>query len=69
MEIQKPHFCPICGKRYKNPNGLKYHKGHSPACEKYQRQQASSSAEPSSQSTNSSAQAAGLPETGDEMMM
>ncbi|ORY54832.1 uncharacterized protein BCR38DRAFT_415168 [Pseudomassariella vexata] len=33
MEKEKPHKCEYCNKRYKNLNGLKYHKSHSPACE------------------------------------
>ncbi|KAK4233838.1 hypothetical protein C8A03DRAFT_19157 [Achaetomium macrosporum] len=33
MEKQKPHKCEVCGKRYKNLNGLKYHKQHSPMCD------------------------------------
>ncbi|KAI1852087.1 hypothetical protein JX265_005925 [Neoarthrinium moseri] len=33
MEKEKPHKCEYCNKRYKNLNGLKYHKQHSPACE------------------------------------
>ena len=32
MEKEKPYKCEICGKRYKNLNGLKYHKTHSPLC-------------------------------------
>ena len=32
MEKSKPYKCEACGKRYKNLNGLKYHKSHSPAC-------------------------------------
>ncbi len=28
IEKDKPHRCEICGKRYKNLNGLKYHRGH-----------------------------------------
>lgn len=32
MEKEKPYKCDICGKRYKNLNGLKYHKGHSTPC-------------------------------------
>lgn len=32
MEKEKPFCCDICGKRYKNLNGLKYHKGHSAPC-------------------------------------
>ncbi|KAL9002275.1 MAG: hypothetical protein Q9188_004787 [Gyalolechia gomerana] len=33
MEKHKPYRCDACGKRYKNLNGLKYHKNHSTACE------------------------------------
>ncbi|KAL8806119.1 MAG: hypothetical protein Q9182_001520 [Xanthomendoza sp. 2 TL-2023] len=33
MDKHKPHRCETCGKRYKNQNGLKYHKIHSEACE------------------------------------
>lgn len=32
MEKEKPYKCDHCGKRYKNLNGLKYHKSHSPPC-------------------------------------
>ena len=32
MEKEKPYKCEVCGKRYKNLNGLKYHKTHSPPC-------------------------------------
>ncbi|MCJ1479615.1 Transcriptional regulator of ribosomal biogenesis proteins [Lambiella insularis] len=32
MEKEKPFKCEACGKRYKNLNGLKYHKSHSPPC-------------------------------------
>lgn len=32
MEKEKPYKCDVCQKRYKNLNGLKYHKTHSPAC-------------------------------------
>ncbi|KAL1952935.1 hypothetical protein VTO42DRAFT_3938 [Malbranchea cinnamomea] len=32
MEKEKPYRCEICGKRYKNLNGLKYHRAHSPPC-------------------------------------
>ncbi|TPX16801.1 uncharacterized protein E0L32_012366 [Thyridium curvatum] len=33
MEKEKPFKCDTCGKRYKNLNGLKYHKQHSPQCD------------------------------------
>jgi len=29
----KPFVCDACGKRYKNYNGLKYHRKHSPLCD------------------------------------
>ena len=29
MEKEKPYRCDYCGKRYKNLNGLKYHRSHS----------------------------------------
>ena len=29
MEKEKPYQCELCGKRYKNLNGLKYHRAHS----------------------------------------
>lgn len=32
MEKEKPYRCEFCGKRYKNLNGLKYHRQHSPPC-------------------------------------
>ncbi|KAJ2895637.1 hypothetical protein MKZ38_006276 [Zalerion maritima] len=32
MEKEKPFKCEVCSKRYKNLNGLKYHKQHSPYC-------------------------------------
>ncbi|KAF3481278.1 uncharacterized protein GIQ15_04037 [Arthroderma uncinatum] len=32
MEKEKPYRCEVCGKRYKNLNGLKYHRAHSPPC-------------------------------------
>ncbi|EEH15854.1 hypothetical protein PABG_05941 [Paracoccidioides brasiliensis Pb03] len=32
MEKEKPFRCEVCGKRYKNLNGLKYHRSHSPPC-------------------------------------
>jgi transcription factor SFP1 len=32
MEKEKPYRCEMCGKRYKNLNGLKYHRAHSPKC-------------------------------------
>ena len=28
LDKDKPYRCEVCGKRYKNLNGLKYHRGH-----------------------------------------
>ncbi|KAK3382931.1 hypothetical protein B0T24DRAFT_27851 [Lasiosphaeria ovina] len=39
MEKEKPFKCEVCGKRYKNLNGLKYHKQHSPMCDPEMRAQ------------------------------
>ncbi|KAM7224344.1 hypothetical protein V8F06_000125 [Rhypophila decipiens] len=39
MEKEKPFKCDVCGKRYKNLNGLKYHKQHSPYCDPEMRAQ------------------------------
>lgn len=33
MEKEKPYKCDVCPKRYKNLNGLKYHKSHSIPCD------------------------------------
>ncbi|KAI4283226.1 MAG: hypothetical protein L6R38_002314 [Xanthoria sp. 2 TBL-2021] len=33
MQKHKPYQCDVCGKRYKNLNGLKYHKNHTPGCQ------------------------------------
>jgi transcription factor SFP1 len=32
MEKEKPYRCESCGKRYKNTNGLKYHRKKFPHC-------------------------------------
>lgn len=32
MEKEKPYNCDVCMKRYKNLNGLKYHRNHSAPC-------------------------------------
>jgi transcription factor SFP1 len=32
MEKEKPYKCDTCNKRYKNLNGLKYHRAHSNPC-------------------------------------
>lgn len=69
MEKEKPHKCEYCHKRYKNQNGLKYHKQHSSACE-IQAQAASIRANLSSnQVTFNVGNLHGLPGIGEEMQM
>jgi len=72
MEKEKPYKCEVCQKRYKNLNGLKYHKTHSPPCnpelqqQRLQQQQAqqtqrTSTASPQQQMTSSSSMSNILP--------
>ncbi|KAJ8123365.1 hypothetical protein ONZ43_g674 [Nemania bipapillata] len=70
MEKEKPHKCEYCHKRYKNQNGLKYHKQHSSACE-IQAQAASIRANLSNNQMtfNVGNLAHGLPGIGEEMQM
>ncbi|KAI1123247.1 hypothetical protein F5Y10DRAFT_57247 [Nemania abortiva] len=69
MEKEKPHKCEYCHKRYKNQNGLKYHKQHSSACE-IQAQAASIRANLSNnQMTFNVGNLTGLPGIGEEMQM
>lgn len=49
MEKEKPYKCEVCQKRYKNLNGLKYHKQHSVPCNpelQTQKSQQQSSSQP-----------------------
>ena len=32
IEKERPYKCGVCQKGYKNPNGLTYHRMHSPPC-------------------------------------
>ncbi|KAI1323213.1 hypothetical protein F5Y16DRAFT_412752 [Xylariaceae sp. FL0255] len=71
MEKEKPHKCEYCHKRYKNLNGLKYHKQHSTACE-IQAQAASIRANLSNPQMNfnmGNITSHGLPGIGEEMQM
>ncbi|KAH9906551.1 hypothetical protein F4778DRAFT_769575 [Xylariomycetidae sp. FL2044] len=70
MEKEKPHKCEYCHKRYKNLNGLKYHKQHSSACE-IQAQAASIRANLSNNQMpfNMGQLNHGLPGIGEEMQM
>ncbi|KAI1204826.1 uncharacterized protein F4807DRAFT_454416 [Annulohypoxylon truncatum] len=69
MEKEKPHKCEYCHKRYKNLNGLKYHKQHSSACE-IQAQAANIRANlANSQMSFNMAGMNGLPGIGEEMQL
>ncbi|KAI0594804.1 hypothetical protein F4775DRAFT_585937 [Biscogniauxia sp. FL1348] len=70
MEKEKPHKCEYCHKRYKNLNGLKYHKQHSSACE-IQAQAANIRANLANGtlSFNMAQLTHGLPGIGEEMQM
>ncbi|KAI5863017.1 hypothetical protein GGS23DRAFT_605133 [Durotheca rogersii] len=70
MEKEKPHKCEYCHKRYKNLNGLKYHKQHSSACE-IQAQAANIRANlaNSQMSFNMAGMNHGLPGIGEEMQL
>ena len=66
MEKHKPYRCEVCGKRYKNLNGLKYHKNHSPMCDTETRSHLNQTMDPSSTST-APMSGAGIQQIGDEM--
>lgn len=76
MEKHKPYRCDACGKRYKNLNGLKYHKNHSAACADSNQQMdsmdTSSAVQPDNQtrtSTNSNFQQSGFGTSGMDLGM
>ena len=67
MEKEKPYKCESCGKRYKNLNGLKYHKSHAPSCNP-ELKLAMGIPEPSNiHGMNVNVAGAGLPGLGEEM--
>lgn len=67
MEKEKPYRCDVCGKRYKNLNGLKYHKSHSPPCNpELQLGAGGNPAGGMMQSQNINIAGAGLPGIGEE---
>ncbi len=68
MEKHKPYRCEVCGKRYKNLNGLKYHKNHSPMCDTEIRSHPNQTMDPSSSSTVSMS-GAGIQNIGEEMQL
>ncbi|KAI9730759.1 MAG: Transcriptional regulator of ribosomal biogenesis proteins [Cirrosporium novae-zelandiae] len=68
MEKEKPYKCDHCGKRYKNLNGLKYHKTHSPPCNPEAGITALSPAALQQQGANVNVAGAGLTNLGDPMI-
>lgn len=68
MEKEKPHKCEYCHKRYKNLNGLKYHKQHSSACE-IQAQAANIRANLANSQMSFNMSMNGLPGIGEEMQL
>ena len=69
MEKEKPYRCETCGKRYKNLNGLKYHRAHSPPCNPELKLNAMNLAglAPNLQGMNVNVAGAGLAGMGDNM--
>ncbi|KAK3079647.1 Transcriptional regulator of ribosomal biogenesis proteins [Coniosporium uncinatum] len=67
MEKEKPYRCETCGKRYKNLNGLKYHRQHSPPCnpELRNQMQGLGIGPPSNLGMNANVAGAGLGPMGD----
>lgn len=71
MEKEKPYRCEVCGKRYKNLNGLKYHKAHSPPCNPELKLTAAAAVvtmPPDLAGMNVNIAGAGLPGIGEEMI-
>ncbi|KAL9129963.1 MAG: hypothetical protein Q9217_001721 [Psora testacea] len=70
MEKHKPYQCHSCGKRYKNLNGLKYHKAHSPCCDPEIRGFSSAAgSKRNSLEVRAEQDNGAVPSTHDEMMM
>ena len=65
MEKEKPYKCDHCGKRYKNLNGLKYHKAHSLPCNPDTKAGMAMPLNPNAMSANVAG--AGLTQIGEEM--
>lgn len=65
MEKEKPYKCDHCGKRYKNLNGLKYHKTHSPPCNPDLK--GNMSMPINTNAVNANVAGAGLPHIGEEL--
>jgi transcription factor SFP1 len=68
MEKEKPYKCEVCGKRYKNLNGLKYHKTHSPPCNPELKLNAGIPINTSGMNVNVAGAGAGLPGIGEELL-
>lgn len=70
MEKHKPYRCEVCGKRYKNLNGLKYHKNHSPICDNEPRRETSPTVDAAAmQNMTLHVTTTGLAGPGEEMVM
>ena len=69
MEKEKPYKCEKCGKRYKNLNGLKYHKQHSPPCNPDLQLNMGVPQQAQMHSLNPQVAGSGLPGIGEEMML
>ena len=69
MEKEKPYKCEKCGKRYKNLNGLKYHKQHSPPCNPDLKLNVGMPRDTIMHTLNARVTGVGLPEIGEEMML
>ena len=71
MEKHKPYRCDVCGKRYKNLNGLKYHKNHSPLCDNENKNQQNQPIDLSNNKMPEMAMpgAVGLSNIGEEMQL
>ena len=68
MEKEKPFRCEVCGKRYKNLNGLKYHKSHSPPCNPELKLAGAMNAPINLQGMNVNIAGAGFNSIGEEMV-
>jgi transcription factor SFP1 len=69
MEKEKPYKCEVCGKRYKNLNGLKYHKSHSTTCNSDLQPAAGRNVGGVMQGQNINVAGAGLPGIGEEGLL
>lgn len=66
MEKEKPYKCGHCHKRYKNLNGLKYHKQHSLPCLRALQGKQENDDGAANTAVNANAPAVGLTRIGEE---